>query len=98
MVFVQELPGGKTVEKTPSMGEFLPSLGQVLRHDVSFRSMLITRMLTSLFAMASPFYIGFVTVQLGVSSTVAVPTMLAMQTIGSVSGALIYTWLGRVIT
>jgi predicted MFS family arabinose efflux permease len=51
-------------------------------------------MLTTLFAMANPFYIGFATVQLGLSSTVAVPTLLAMQTIGDVSGALIYAWLG----
>jgi predicted MFS family arabinose efflux permease len=44
--------------------------------------------------MAGPFYIGFATVQLGLSSDVAVPTLLAMQTIGSVSGALVYTRLG----
>ncbi|MEO8612131.1 MAG: MFS transporter [Chloroflexota bacterium] len=91
---VHELPGGKAVEKLPSLGEFLPSLGRILRTDGPFRAIVITRMLTSLFAMAGPFYIGFVTVQLGLSSTVAVPTLLAMQTIGSVSGAFIYTWLG----
>ena len=94
MLFVRELPGGKVAEKIPSMAEFLPHLGQVLRTDGPFRAMIITRMLTSLFAMASPFYIGFATVKLGLSSTVAVPTLLVMQTIGSVSGALIYTWLG----
>jgi MFS family permease len=44
--------------------------------------------------MAGPFYIGYATVQLGLSSAVAVPTMLAMQTAGSVIGALVYTWLG----
>ena len=94
IVFVHELPAGKVLEKIPSLAEYLPSLGHVLRTDSAFRAMLITRMLTSLFAMASPFYIGFATVQLGLSSTVAVPVLLAMQTIGGVSGALIYTWLG----
>jgi MFS family permease len=94
LIFIHELPGGNVAEKIPSMGEFLPSLGQVLRTDRAFRAMMITRMLTSLFAMASPFYIGFATGQLGLSSTVAVPTLLAMQTIGGVSGALMYTWLG----
>lgn len=94
ILFIHELPGGKRVEKTPSFGEFLPLLGRVLRTDIPFRSMIIVRMLTSLFAMAGPFYIGFATVQLGLSSSVAVPTLLAMQTIGSVSGALVYTWLG----
>ncbi len=94
VLFIHELPGGKAVEKIPSLGEFLPSLGQVLRTDTAFRAMIITRMLTSLFTMAGPFYIGFATVRLGLSSTVAVPTLLAMQTIGGVSGALIYTWMG----
>jgi predicted MFS family arabinose efflux permease len=56
--------------------------------------MIITRMLTSLYNMAGPFYIGFATVQLGLSSNVAVPILLAMQTIGGVTGAFVYTWLG----
>ncbi len=94
VIFVRELPGGAVVEKIPTMGEFLPGLGRILRADRAFRSMVITRMLTSLFAMANPFYIGFATIKLGLSSTVAVPTLLAMQTIGSVCGAFIYTWLG----
>ncbi len=93
-IFFHELPGAKVTEKIPSMREFLPELGHVLRSDSPFRSMIITRMLVSLFTMAGPFYIGFATGQLGLSSTVAVPTLLAMQTIGSVSGALVYTWLG----
>jgi MFS family permease len=91
---IHELPGGKPVEKLPALSEYLPSLGHILRTDRPFRAIVITRMLTSLFAMAGPFYIGFATVQLGLSSTVAVPTLLAMQTIGSVTGAFIYTWLG----
>ncbi|MBN1311133.1 MAG: hypothetical protein JXB30_06915 [Anaerolineae bacterium] len=93
-LFVHELPGGKRVEEIPSFGEFLPQLGRVLRADVPFRSVILTRMLSSLFMMASPFYIGFATVQLGLSSSVAVPVLLAMQTTGGVAGALVYTWLG----
>lgn len=93
-LFFHELPGGKAVEKIPSFAEFLPDLGRVLRDDVPFRAFIIIRIFTSLFMMAAPFYIGFATVQLGLSSEVAVPTLLAMQTIGGVSGALVYTWLG----
>jgi MFS family permease len=93
-LFVHELPGGKAVEKIPSFAEFFPDLGRVLRTDAPFRAMIITRMLTSLFAMAGPFYIGFATQQLSLSSDVAVPTLLAMQTVGSILGALVYTWLG----
>ncbi|MBZ0301312.1 MAG: hypothetical protein K8J31_16315, partial [Anaerolineae bacterium] len=54
VLFIHELPGGKAVEKIPSLGEFLPQLGHVLRTDVPFRAIIITRMLTSLFAMAGP--------------------------------------------
>jgi MFS family permease len=94
VIFVHELPGGKAVETLPSLRVFLPDLGRVLRLDTQFRAMIVTRMLTSLFTMAGPFYIGFATVQLGLSSSVAVPVLLAMQTIGSLSGALVYSWLG----
>ncbi|MBZ0291705.1 MAG: MFS transporter [Anaerolineae bacterium] len=94
VLFIHELPGGKAVEKVPAFREFFPDLGRVLRNDGPFRAILITRMLTSLFAMAGPFYIGFATVTLELSSEVAVPTLLAMQTIGAICGALAYTWLG----
>lgn len=93
-IFIRELPGGKAVEKLPSLGEFLPGLGRVLRTDGPFRAIIITRLLSNLFLMAGPFYIGFATVQLGLSSTVAVPTLLAMQTIGNICGAIVYSWLG----
>ena len=93
-LFIRELPGGKAVEKIPSLGEFLPGLGRVLQTDKPFRAIIITRLLTNLFSMAGPFYIGFATVQLGLSSTVAVPTLLAMQIIGNICGAVVYSWLG----
>jgi MFS family permease len=93
-LFFHELPGGKTVQTIPSLGEFLPDLGRVLRDDGPFRAFIVTRVLTSLFMMATPFYVGYATEELGLSSEVAVPVLLAMQTVGSVSGALLYTWLG----
>ncbi len=94
ILLIHEFPGAKKVAKIPSFAEFLPQLGHVLRSDAPFRSLLVTRLLTSLFAMSTPFYIGFATVTLGLSSSVAVPTLLLMQTIGSVTGSLVYTWLG----
>lgn len=93
-LFFHELPGGKGLVKTPTMGEFLPELGRVLRTDGPFRAIIIARVFTSLFMMASPFYIGFATVELGMSSEDAVPALLAVQTLGAIGGALLYTWLG----
>lgn len=93
-LFFHELPGGKAVDKLPPIREFLPDLGRLLREDVPFRAFIILRILTSLFMMAAPFYIGFATVELGLSSEVAVPVLLAMLTLGSIGGAVIYTWLG----
>jgi MFS family permease len=93
-LFFHELPGGRAREQLPSLSEFLPELLRVLRADGAFRAFIIARMFTSLFMMAAPFYIGYATVQLRLSSEVAVPVLLAMQTAGSVGGALTYTWLG----
>lgn len=93
-LFIHELPGGKAVEKSLSFREFFPDLGRLLREDGPFRAFILLRILSSLFLMAAPFYIGYATVQLGLSSEVAVPVLLAMQTTGSVGGALLYTWLG----
>ena len=93
-IFFRELPGGKTATKTASLAEFVPQLGRLIRTDVPFRSFIVMRVLTSLLLMAAPFYVGFATVRLGLSSEVAVPVLLAMQTLGTVSGALLYSWLG----
>ncbi len=93
--FIKELPGGNAARTVPPMRDFIPQLGRLLREDRAYRAMVITRTLTSLFNMAGPFYIGFATEQLGMSSAVAVPRLLAMQIIGSLTGALIYSWMGN---
>jgi predicted MFS family arabinose efflux permease len=93
-LFFHELPGGKAHEQLPALSKFLPDIFKLLRGDGPFRSFIITRMFTSLFAMAAPFYVGYATVDLGLSSAVAVPVLLAMQTAGSIVGALAYTWIG----
>ncbi|MHB9031823.1 MAG: MFS transporter [Anaerolineae bacterium] len=94
VAFVRELPGGRAPQQVPPLREFVPGLVKLLQRDGPFRAMLITRLLSILFAMANPFYIGFATVQLGLASTVAVPVMLAMQTVGGLLGSLSLTWLG----
>lgn len=93
-VLLKELPSGQPTENLPTLREYIPQLGRVLREDGQFRAMVITRMLSSLFMMAAPFYIGFVTIRLGLDSAVAVPTLLALQTAGTLVGALLYAWLG----
>lgn len=94
-LFFHELPGGKAVETLPALREFVPALGRVLRDDEPFRAFILVRVFTNLFTMAAPFYIGYATVQLGLSSEVAVPVLVAMSTVGSLAGALAYTWLGE---
>jgi MFS family permease len=93
-LFFHELPGGRARDQLPPLREFFPELLRVLRDDRPFRAFIIARVFTSLFMMAAPFYIGYATVELGLSSAVAVPVLLAMQTVGGIAGALIYTWLG----
>ena len=94
LLFIHELPGGRAAPTLPPLRHFLPGLGRLLRDDVRFRSIVLIRLLTSLFLMASPFYVGYATGRLGVAREVAVPVQVASQTVGTVSGALLYTWLG----
>lgn len=91
---VRELPGGEPAEAAPPLREFIPALGRVLRQDGPFRALIITRLFSSLFMMAAPFYIGFATGPLGLASGVAVRDLLLMQTVGSLLGALLYTRMG----
>lgn len=93
-LFFHELPSGHTVEELPSVADFVSHLGEVLRRDGPYRAFIVLRLLTALFTMALPFYIGFATVDLGLSSAVAVPVLLAMQTVGGLGGALIYAYVG----
>ena len=93
-LFFRELTDGRPAEKTPSFAQFFPQIGRLIKEDAPFRSFIVMRVLTGLFMMAAPFYVGYATVVLGLTSQVAVPVLLAMQTIGTVSGALFYSWLG----
>ncbi|MBI5878279.1 MAG: MFS transporter [Chloroflexi bacterium] len=93
-VFLHELSAGAPHADAPAAGAFVSGLVRALRDDAPFRAFIITRLLISLFMMAAPFYVGYATVQLGQASEVAVPLLLAMQTVGSLAGALAYTGLG----
>lgn len=92
--FLREIVIDKVIVKMPSLSEFIPQMGQILRRDTAFRSFVAVRLLTSLFLMAAPFYIGYATTELAFSSEEAVPAFLMMQTIGSVLGALLYAVVG----
>ena len=56
--------------------------------------MITARVLATLFTLAGPFYIGLGTERLGMESDVAVSQLLLMQTIGTVGGALSFSWWG----
>lgn len=93
--FLHELPGGKAQASIPPLRDYLPLLGRVLRDDRPYRAMLITRLLATFFTLAGPFYIGFATEQLGMSSGVAVSNLLLVQTLGSVGGAMMFSRWGE---
>ncbi|WP_162909229.1 MFS transporter [Aggregatilinea lenta] len=93
--FLKELPGATPHDAQPAMRDYLPELVRVLRTDGPFRAAILSRLLVGLSAMASPFYIGFATEQLGMSSSVAVSNLLLMQTLGNVAGSLLLSWLGE---
>lgn len=94
VIFVTELPDSNAKEKVATFSEYLPQLWRLLHDNKLYRGIILAQVFTSLYLMAMPFYIGFGTTQLGLLSETAVPTLFAMQTIGSIGGALLYTWLG----
>jgi MFS family permease len=94
-LFIRELPGGQPQEVSPPLREYLPSLWRILRDDTAFRVLVIMRVLGSLFALALPFYIGFATERLGMPNDIAVSRLLLMQTLGSVAGSVLFSWMGN---
>ena len=93
-LFVTELTGTKATETIKPFSEFFPHLLDILRVDVPYRAYIIAYIFSALFMMTAPYYIGFATVDLGLSSAVAVPTLLSMQIIGGVCGSLVFAWVG----
>ncbi len=94
IMLVRELPGGKPQATTPPLRDYLPGLAHVIRQDAPYRAIIAARVLATFAMMAAPFYIGFATVRLKVASDVAVSNLLLMQTLGSVTGSLLYSWRG----
>lgn len=94
MLFVKELPGGKVRPTIPPLSEYLPDLVRVLRHDHRFSAIMLTRVFATLFTLAGPFYVGFATEELDLSSEDAVPTLLFMVTVGIVASSLVYSRYG----
>lgn len=94
-MLIKELPGGAPRAAAPSLREYLPELGHVLRTDGPFRAMITARVLSSLYTLAGPFYIGYGTEALGMASSVAVSNLLVMQTLGGVGGALLFSRWGE---
>lgn len=94
-LFIRELPDATAKPTSPGFREYGPQLLRVMREDRPFRAMITARILAGLFMLAGPFYIGFATVRLEMPSSVAVSHLLLMQTLGSVIGSLIFSWLGN---
>lgn len=94
MIFIRELPGGEVQETSPPLREYLPDLVRVLRRDGPYRAVITARVLATFFTLAGPFYIGLATERLGMASDVAVSHLLLMQTLGTVGGALSFSWWG----
>jgi len=94
VIFVREVVDASPPKEIPSFSEYARNLTQLLQGDHLYRRIVFAQILTSLYLMAMPFYIGFGTTQLQLPSATAVPVLLMMQTIGNIVGALLYTWLG----
>jgi MFS family permease len=88
-----ENPGAST-SPTPSWGQFIPQLWQVLRHDHTFRRFIIARQLFSLGGMATPFYMTYALTRLGLPVQVA-GRYTSISVVGSILAAVIFGWINE---
>jgi MFS family permease len=87
----QEMP----VESGPSMREYFPYLGNVLRQDKAFRHFVITRSLLDLTLLAAPFYIIVGKDQLHLPSDALVGDSILLATVGSGLASLMMGWFSH---
>ena len=70
------------------------ALQEILRHDVVYRRMLLTRFLTNLDQMVIPFYTVYALTVLKLSPE-TVGLFVAAQAVGSLIGPLVYGWIAE---
>ena len=93
LALLKEEDHGGTVQPGPSIREFIPYIGKVLREDGKFRHFIITRLCFDLSTLALPFYILLGTDVLKQNSSTLVGDSILMTTLGNVSMSLFNGWL-----
>jgi MFS family permease len=79
----------------PTLREFMPFLGTILRTDKEFRNFARTRVLFDMATMAIPFYIIFGETMLKLNSENVVGDSILAITIGNAIGSLIFGWFSH---
>jgi MFS family permease len=93
LALLKEEDHGGTVQPGPSLREFLPYIGNILREDGKFRHFIITRLFFDLSTLALPFYILLGTDVLKQDSSRLVGDSILLTTLGNVGMSLFNGWL-----
>jgi MFS family permease len=84
-----------SAQSGPSMREYFPYLGNVLRQDKAFRDFIITRSLLDATLLAAPFYIILGKDQLHLPSDALVGDSILLATVGSGVASLLMGWFSH---
>lgn len=93
LALLREEDHGGTVKPGPTLREFMPYIGKVLREDGKFRHFIITRLFFDLSTLALPFYILLGTDVLKRDSSSLVGDSILLTTLGNATLSLFNGWL-----
>jgi MFS family permease len=86
----------KTKAKGLELRDYVPFFGKILRQDHPFRAFLLMRFFLEIsFYIVSPFYIGFMTIGLGINPAQAVSDSLLAVTVGNIGGSIFAAWISN---
>lgn len=95
LMLLVETPTTLAKQTGPTLNQYLPYLGNVLRTDRAFQRFTLTRSLIDLTAICAPFYIIFGTNYLKLPSATLVGDSVLLATAGSALGAVMMGWLSH---
>jgi MFS family permease len=95
LALLREEKSTEEIQPGPTLRQFLPYVGQVLRNDGRFRFFVIMRLFFDFSSMALPFYIILGTDVLRQDNSTLVGDSILLVTLGNAAFSVINGWLSR---
>jgi MFS family permease len=95
LAFIREPEANAEIQPGPTLRQFLPYIGQVMKTDGAFRHFAIMRLFFDFSTMAVPFYIILGTDVLGQSNSTLVGDSILLVTLSNAALSILNGWLSR---